>query len=411
MCIRDSSLTSALLQLDQTLDALESTDLGESDQGADSPKPHAVDERALRKAMDVEAGASSAQRVKRVLRFLAHLGGSRLTRQELAEIRQFYVDQTAGTLARYGFDQSPYGTGDVSSHKSDSAAATRHMDQQDAFMHTEGASSDASKANVQQLVQDLKETARLSNFLDRVAQNSQRLLSVPASPKSESERQELESVQSDEERVTTGIEKLLQSIRVGANTRFATNEEAPDGGATGDSLQTRAGIEEARLDKLKQELKKQHTTPTKAAVRVPLPALQQSMNRVISAQLDRTLERFSTMKASGDTVDPALRATIEHYMGLITSRLLQTCVSYEQWNDPAGVADEARAVQHGSPEGLSKAHRGTRLSSNNLVNRFLQAQRQRPQAAEQMVPISVQNLMMHGVELAGVGRLLVTIKT
>ena len=48
------------------------------------------------------------------------------------------------------------------------------------------------------------------------------------------------------------------------------------------------------------------------------------------------------MKASGDTVDPALRATIEHYMSLITSRLLQTCVSYEQWNDPAGVADEAR---------------------------------------------------------------------
>ena len=32
-----------------------------------------------------------------------------LSRGELDRIRQFYIDQTAGTVARYGFEKSPYG--------------------------------------------------------------------------------------------------------------------------------------------------------------------------------------------------------------------------------------------------------------------------------------------------------------
>ena len=61
--------------------------------------------------MNVGPNADATQSVNKLVEFLADARAKHelLSRGELDRIRQFYIDQTAGTLARYGFEKSPYG--------------------------------------------------------------------------------------------------------------------------------------------------------------------------------------------------------------------------------------------------------------------------------------------------------------
>jgi hypothetical protein len=340
-------------------------------------------------------------------------------------VRQFYIDQTANTLARYGYEDSPYGEHDVSVRRGDAVAARKHMDLQDELMHTEGNNAGPTDENIKQVIKNLKETYLLSDFLDRLTEDARQLNKVEAEPKaspklrgktSDPEMDELAALQSDEESITNGIQKLLQSIQSGKAMNVAdalhpdSDQKTPQG-----SLEERANSESKRLQQLEEELQQQdgdhsheHGKKPAATVRVPLPKLRQHLSGFIGAELDHTLKKFKTMRDAGATVDPVLKAKIEEYMSKITAHLLHTCVSYELWDEPQAIADETKVANSGDPDELSKLHRGTHLSSSKVVKNFITDALAPKRTAVVPEEWSVKKLISPGAFLPGVGKLMVT---
>lgn len=423
--------TAALLQLDQVLDSFSPgrTDLGESR----AAHPTVVDRSRLKKLLGVPEDGQVTEAVERLTYFLKkQLHEHRtLSRSELDSIRQFYIDQTADTLARYGYEDSPYGQNDVSVRRGDAVAARKHMDKQDELMHTAGTEGGASNANVAGVLKNLKETAYLSEFLDRLTQDARQVEDTAVQPEQTSDdpaMSQLESLQSDEESITAGIEQLLASIKKGKPMEVADafthkHDQKLD---HHDTLEARADKETSRLDQLEAELKaedaglskKKPAAGSKPVVHVPLPKLERHLNGYISEKLDHTLKRFKTLQHDGYSVDPALKAKIEQYMSRITANLLNTCVSYEQWNQPRALDEESEAVDHGDPDELSRLHAGTHLGSHKIVQEYIQQHLQPPTQAAHTptimrtaaVPWKLQTMMQKGVHLAGVGNLVVTLK-
>jgi hypothetical protein len=412
--------TFALLKLQAVLKRYEEgTELGES------PQDTSVDQARLNQLLDASGDADTTEAVNRLSYFLIKQRKKHriLKRQQLDAIRQFYIDQTADTLARYGYEDSPYGEHDVSVRRGDAVAARKHMDEEDERMHAEGRGGAPSSSNIKKVIKNLRETAYLSDFLDRLTQDAHQIEDVPVEQEksSDAEMDQLTSLQTDEESITAGIEKLLASIKSGQpmNVEDALNSEAkqPVDKPEGD-LEDRATAESKRLSELEKELQQQdaknsaylraHKIPKAATVSVPLPKLQSELNGVISAELDHTLRRFKTMRLAGEMVDPVLKAKIEHYMGLITANLLQTCVSYEQWNQQHAIDDEAKALDQGDAGLLSRYHTGTNLASSKVVRQFVQTRLAKPMSSVS-VPWKLQSMMKHGVNLPGVGHLVVTL--
>lgn len=139
-------------------------------------------------------------------------------REELDAVRQFYIDQTADTLARYGFEDSPYGQHDVSIRRGDAVtvgeqrdarlmrcsqvAARKHMNMEDELMHTRGQAGAATSANLKKVIKNLRETAYLSDFLDRLTTDMRQVEEIdvkPEEPKDDPTLNQLASLQSDEE--------------------------------------------------------------------------------------------------------------------------------------------------------------------------------------------------------------------
>lgn len=418
------SNTAALLRLDRVITEYQQqaglSDLGEAQ--ADSK----VDLNKLNQLMDAADGDDATGVVDRLAAFLekARKGGVSLTREELDSVRQFYIDQTANTLARYGYEDSPYGQHDVSVRRGDAVAARKHMDVQDEMMHTEGDNAGPTDANVKQVVKNLKETYLLSDFLDRLTEDSRQIAQVKDEPKvpsklrgNDPEMDQLAALQSDEESITNGIEKLLHSIQSGNAMHVAdalkpdADKKTPEG-----TLAERATSESKRLTQLEEELQqqdqpdqnhlRQHSKERVPTIRVPLPKLRHQLSGLVSTELDHTLNKFKTMRDAGATIDPVLKAKIEEYMSKITAHLLHTCVSYELWDEPEAVADESKAATSGDPDELSKLHRGTHLLSSKVVKNFItDAFAQKPTTA---VPWSLKKLISPGAFLPGVGKLVVT---
>jgi len=431
--------TYALLTLDQQLVHFEKaaddkqTELGESwyppstEAEIEASSHTQVDSDALERLMDAESSSDTTESVNRIVEFLANARKKHelLSRAELDRIRQFYIDQTAGTLARYGFENSPFGHNTDDSRIGDEVAARKHMDSQDELMHAEGDAAGPTKRNENVLVRNLKQTAYLSQFLDRITSARQQMEQHEdergPETANDSELSQLTSVQTDEENITNGIEQLLKSIRSGSDLK--------DGDAAAESsdtvtatLKERTEVESARLTKLESDLAElpstEHSTAaqahpasrppvTREAVRVPLAALQQRLDHSISAQLDDALGRFKTMGANGNTVDPALKARIEHYMSSITANTLHQCASYQMWNQQKAVTQETTASRAGE-DTLSRTVPGLHLSSRQLVSHFLESKRLGAEATK--VPSSLQHLMTQGVELPGLGRLVVSLR-
>jgi hypothetical protein len=432
--------TYALLTLDQQLVHFEKaadekqTELGESwyppstEAEIKASSRTQVDSDALERLMDVEASTDTTESINRIVEFLgnARKAHELLSRAELDRIRQFYIDQTAGTLARYGFENSPYGHNTDHSRIGDEVAARKHMDTQDELMHAEGDAAGPTKRNENVLVRNLKETAYLSKFLDRITSDKQQMEQHEdergPETTTDSELSQLTSVQSDEENITNGIEQLLNSIKSGSDLNGSDLNAAESSDAVAATLKERTEVESARLAKLERDLAElpspEHSTTAKAhpasvppitseSVRVPLAALQKRLDHSISAQLDDALGRFKTMGANGNTVDPALKATIEHYMSSITANTLHQCASYQMWNQKKAVTQETMASRAGE-DTLSHTVPGLHLSSEQLVSHFLESKRLGVEATK--VPSSLQHLMTRGVELPGLGQLVVTLR-
>lgn len=289
-------------------------------------------------------------------------------------------------------------------------------------MHTESDAAGPTKQNVNGLLRNLKETAFLSQFLDRLTGASHRVEDIEAksAPVADSELTQLTNVQTDEETITNGIEHLLRAIKSGSDLSDHTHDNSA---TSSESLEDRTKAESARLTKLENDLAQLPTKSTeqsKAApktalpsqvtpevIRVPLAKLQKKLDHSISAQLDRALGRFKTMGANGDTVDPALRAKIEGYMSSISANMLHQCGSYQLWNQPQAITEETEAAAADSKDTLSRSVPGLHLSSSELVSRFLESKNLG--VGSTAVPTSVQHLMTQGLQVPGVGRLVVNL--
>jgi len=428
---RRQTKTYALLKLDGELAHFEKandsdSELGEawyppsSDAEIKASTDKEVDSNLLEQLMNVGPNADATQSVNKLVEFLADARAKHelLSRGELDRIRQFYIDQTAGTLARYGFEKSPYGHNMNNERAGDEVAARHHMDTQDEMMHSETDAAGPTKQNVNALLRNLKETSYLSQFLDRLTGATRQVDELEAQPAASSELTQLTNVQTDEEQITSGIEHLLRAIKSGSD--LSATKQDDTGTKSSESLEDRTRAESDRLTKLEDDLaqmpKKDSSAPAAAhttahitpeTVRVPLSALQKRLDHSISAQLDNALGRFKTMGANGNTVDPALKAKIEHYMSSITADMLHQCASYESWNSHQAITEETEATAADSKDTLSRSVPGLHLSSNELVSHFLESKRLGAQSTA--VPASVQRLMTQGVELPGVGRLVVNL--
>eukprot|EP00656_Telonema_subtile_P010880 TRINITY_DN152_c0_g1_i1.p1 TRINITY_DN152_c0_g1~~TRINITY_DN152_c0_g1_i1.p1 ORF type:complete len:486 (+),score=133.45 TRINITY_DN152_c0_g1_i1:185-1642(+) len=404
--------TYALLQLGRALRRFDDQvgDLGEPQQ---TRKHGTTDDTRLRELLRVPGDGQSTEAVSRLAYFLNDERSKHhsMTRKQLDAVRQFYIDQTADTLARYGYEDSSYGEHDVSIRRGDAVAAHQHMNEEDVLMHSDDASAGPSSTSLKHVVKHLKETVFLSDFLDRLTQDTRQIEEIPVN----TDNSELEALQSDEESITSGIEKLLKSIKSGQSMSVADihDPNSASTAPTGD-LEQRATTEATRLARLKRELEAQDQSSTKAlqhaaSVRVPLPKLREHLDRYISAELDQTVDRFKSMRGAGATVDPALRAKIEKYMSLITAHVLHTCVSYEQWDQPRAVTDELSAVRDGDASALSRQHTGAQLQGSKIVKAFMRELLQ-PKSSSVAVPYSLQAMTGPGVHLPGGGRLVVTLK-
>jgi len=420
--------TAALLRLDRVIDQFAQQVPQASDLGESQASTKHVDSNALNQLLDASQDDGTGV-VDRLVQFLSKSKdqGLLLTREQLDSVRQFYIDETANTLARYGYEDSPYGQHDVSVRRGDAVAARKHMDLQDELMHTESNQAGPTDANMKQVLKNLKETYLLSDFLDKLTADSrtmEQLNEKEKEPKdkklrghSDPEMSQLAALQSDEESITNGIEKLLHSIQKGNSMTMASALHAgADATTPHGSLEDRATTEATRLAQLEKELHQQdhkdssedaHTETDAPTVRVPLPKLRHQLSGLISTELDHTLMKFKTMRDAGDTVDPELKAKIESYMSQITAHLLHTCVNYELWDQPAAITDETKAADSGDPDELSKLHRGTHLSSSNVVKNFL-TDALAVHKGQTAVPWSLKKLMRPGAYLPGVGKLVVT---
>jgi len=429
---RRQTKTYALLKLDQELAHFEKandhdSELGEAwyppSSGAEikASTDKEVDSNSLEQLMNVEPNADATRSVNKIVEFLTNARAKHelLSRGELDRIRQFYIDQTAGTLARYGFEKSPYGHNMDDERAGDEVAARHHMDTQDEMMHSETDAAGPTKQNVNALLRNLKETSYLSQFLDRLTGASHQVDELEALPAAvaDSELTQLTNVQTDEEQITNGIEHLLRAIKSGSNLSATKPDDS--GIKTQESLEDRTRDESDRLSKLENDLaqlpKKDSSAPAPAhalhitpeTVRVSLSALQKRLDHSISAQLDNALGRFKTMGANGNTVDPALKAKVEHYMSSITADMLHQCASYELWSSPQAITEEAKAAAADSKDTLSRSVPGLHLTSSELISSFLESKQLG--AHSTAVPASVQHLMTQGVKLPGVGRLVVNL--
>jgi hypothetical protein len=425
---RRQTKTYALLKLEQELTHFErandnDSELGEawyppsSDAEIKASIDKEVDPNSLEQLMNVDPNADATQSVNKIVEFLADARAKHelLSRGELDRIRQFYIDQTAGTLARYGFEKSPYGHNINNERAGDEVAARHHMDTQDELMHSETDAAGPTKQNVNALLRNLKETSYLSQFLDRLTGATRQVDELEAQPAASSEMTQLTNVQTDEEQITSGIEHLLRAIKSGSDLSATKQDESET--KSSESLEDRTRAESDRLTKLENDLtqlpKKDSSAPAPAHTtshttrEVPLSALQKKLDHSISAQLDNALGRFKTMGANGNTVGPALKAKIEHYMSSITADMLHQCASYESWNSKQAITEETEATAADSKDTLSRSVPGLHLSSNELVSHFLESKRLGARATA--VPASVQRLMTQGVKLPGVGRLVVNL--
>ena len=102
------------------------------------------------------------------------------------------------------------------------------------FCWFQGDNAGPTDANVKQVVKNLKETYLLSDFLDRLTEDSRQIAQVKDEPKvpsklrgNDPEMDQLAALQSDEESITNGIEKLLHSIQSG-NAMHVADALKPD---------------------------------------------------------------------------------------------------------------------------------------------------------------------------------------
>merc|ERR1712086_111153 len=118
---------------------------------------------------------------------------------------------------------------------------------------------------------------------------------------------QLAALQSDEESITNGIEKLLHSIQSGNAMHVAdalkpdADKKTPEG-----TLTQRATSESKRLTQLEEELQqqgqtdqnhlRQHSKERVPTIRVPLPKLRHQLSGLVSTELDHTLNKFKTMR-------------------------------------------------------------------------------------------------------------------
>lgn len=270
---------SDLIRLDHLLDRFEevgqSMDTDQASQSlgeANVAAAKLVQSDVLHKLMNIQGDRDSAKAVQRVANFLTKQlrKGVALTRAELDEVRQFYIDQTANVLARYGYEDSPYGKHDVSARRGDAVAARQHMDEVDERLHMSAQESPGMKPKgVQRVLHYMKETARLSDFLSRLAHVSTESAAIKHTLHG-SRMDNLARLQADEEAITDGIEQLLHKIKQGSPlkkgdvesmTSNAHKMDRKDKSSKG--LAKRAAAESVRLKKLQAELAKADTPAAK----------------------------------------------------------------------------------------------------------------------------------------------------
>jgi len=272
---------SDLISLDHLLDRFESVgekmdEAGDNLGEAASANSKLVKNEVLHKLMNIQGDRDSAEAVKRVVAFLKNglKAGLALSRAELDEVRQFYIDQTANVLARYGYEDSPYGKHDVSDRRGDAVAAREHMDEVDERLHMSAQKSPSeAPRGVKRVLHYMKETARLSDFLARLAHVSAETKAAKHTLHN-SRMDNLARLQADEEAITDGIEQLLHKIKKGSPlkkgdvdsmTKKAHQKDRKDTSSKG--LAKRAAEESVRLKKLQAELTAAKTPAAKRLAR------------------------------------------------------------------------------------------------------------------------------------------------
>ena len=140
--------TTALVLLEKTLHQFETPSVGDHELLGEPMESttlrtlcethNCVDEGALQKLMDIRSISDTTAAVRRLVEFLkaARAKNEALTRAELDQVRQFYIDQTAETLSRYGFEQSPYGHPDnVALRKNPALTIILHSPHSNPYFH------------------------------------------------------------------------------------------------------------------------------------------------------------------------------------------------------------------------------------------------------------------------------------
>jgi hypothetical protein len=423
-----------LVALDKLLDAFEK--VGESndekDLGEAKSAPKITDRKQLQALINVKSDRDSSKAVKRVVAFLKEQLATKhsLSRQELDMVRQFYIDNTANVLARFGYEDSPYGKADVSARRGDAVAARQHMDEVDTSLHmaAQKSDSDAVTGQVGKVVHYLKQTARLSDFLVKLADVRSKKSAVPhALAKKDKRMSNLAKLQADEEQITDGIEQLLDKIKGGH--AHALPKEAAHKDNSGKGLEKRATEESKRLAELQAELLRAPTPAAKKkvtqqindakadavrhglpktsgakSVHVPMPKLQDEVNGDITNGLDSTLHRIHKMQKGGSHIPNKAKATINHLLHLITAHLLKTYMTYDEWTDKSAMLKESSAIKAGDAEAPSHLQMGHAMGSKHIVEQFIEDTWRHPEIQKlpkTLKTFSASEVMAHGVTLPG----------
>lgn len=420
-----------------------------------------VDSVALHRLMNIASDQDSAAVVQRVVSYLEGKlrDGYALTREELDEVRQFYIDQTANVLARFGYEDSPYGEKDVSERRGDAVAARNHMDDEDTRLHMASQKDPnhifGHSKRVGRVLNYLKDTEKLSEFLSRLT-----LVSAEAAPRHSlsaphDRLTNLARLQRDEEKITDGIELLLKKIRGDGDEDDDSFPGADRSDNSAHGLQKRASAESDRLAGLqhslssspsaatdatakpKEEAEPKEETVTKVAkakpkkeeaapsnkeaapsnkddnesVQVSVPRLKDQLNVEITNELDRTLKRFRNMEYHGHYISPEAKRQVNMLLHLITAHLLKTYLTYREWFDKGAVAEEAHAIKEGDAEAPSRLQ-GQHMSSKRVVESYLANVWHHQPAKPVHIPkiVSVHALMGQGINLPNGGHIKLVLK-
>jgi len=390
-----------LVALDKLLDKFERVgqQAEEQDLGETKATFKLTDRKKLQALINVKSDQDSGKAVRRVVGFLKQQLKTKhtLSRQELDMVRQFYIDNTANVLARFGYEDSPYGKADVSLRRGDAVAARQHMDEVDTRLHMAAQKSDAADVTpeVGRVVHYLKQTARLSDFLMKLSDINAKKSEVPHSlAKKDQRMNNLAKLQADEEKITDGIEELLHKIKGGhAVSKDSAAQKHKDN--SGKGLEKRAAAESKRLAQLQAELLRAPTPSAKKkvakqisdakadkarhalqqngpkSVQVPIPKLQEQLNAHVTDGLDSTLHRIHKMQKRGNHISKTAKAKINHLLHMITAHLLKTYMTYDEWTDKSAMLKESSAIKAGDAEAPSHIQVGHAMGSKHIVEQFI----------------------------------------